>query len=72
MVLLQPGVPGPLVLSGVGLQGGGEKGPAPAVHHGRQPRAVQAGAGAVRRHLPGCLLPPVCAGGVGGGRGAGV
>ena len=72
LVLLQPGVPRPLVLSGVDLKGGGEGGAAHPLLHGGQPRAVPPDAGAVSDHVSGDLLPPVRAGGVGGRGGSGV
>ena len=72
LVLLQPRGAGPLVLQGVDLQGGGAKGPPPAVLHGGQPHPVGGDPPAVRAGLSGGLLPAVRPGGVDGGRGVGL
>ena len=69
VVLLQPGEPRPLVLSGVGSEGTGEECAAAVLYHEGQPRTVPGDHPAVRGHVSGGLLPPVYSGGVGPGGG---
>ena len=72
VVLLQPGESRPLVLPGVDSEGGGKKGAAAVLCHDGQPQPLPCHAGALPHPVPGGLLPPVCAGGVGERRGPGV
>ena len=72
VVLLQPGGAGALVLQGVDPEEGGTQCPLPPLYHAGQSGPLPQGYPALCPQLQRRVLPPVCAGRVGGGRGTGV